>query len=118
MIVRAATGVTFACLPPMRLRYSLEAMYLFKRSVAMAIGRRGGLRVSVYADGFFKRTPSPPPFFSMNSMPVFSSVRRIAMSFADGDVRLRVQRVLALEAQSASQPRTRQRTDPLGQRPN
>lgn len=25
--------------------------------------------------GFFKRTPSPPPFSSMNSMPAFSSAR-------------------------------------------
>jgi hypothetical protein len=38
-------------------------------------------RVSAYADGFFNRAPSPPPFFSMNSMPASSSARRIARSF-------------------------------------
>jgi hypothetical protein len=42
---------------------------------------RGSFRVSAYADGFFNRTPSPPPFFSMNSMPASSSARRIARSF-------------------------------------
>ena len=31
---------------------------------------------------FLKRTPTPPPFSSMNSMPASSSARRIAMSFA------------------------------------
>jgi hypothetical protein len=34
-----------------------------------------------YADGFFNRTPSPPPSLSMNSMPASSSARRIARSF-------------------------------------
>jgi hypothetical protein len=37
---------------------------------------------AAYADGFFNRTPSPPPFFSMNSMPASSSARRITRSLA------------------------------------
>ena len=34
------------------------------------------------AIALLKRTPTPPPFSSMNAMPASSSARRIAMSFA------------------------------------
>jgi hypothetical protein len=37
---------------------------------------------AAHADGLLKRTPSPPPFLSMNSTPASSSARRIARSFA------------------------------------
>src|ERR1035437_6137631 len=54
---------------------------LLLRSLGQTASTGGHLPRFGY-DGLFKRTPAPPPFWSMNSTPAASKARRIAKSLA------------------------------------